>query len=136
VVSAVAFVGVDAGKHCNWMVGDADMMGKRAGSFPKHAEAEKQATKLTPEAATKQLLSSSYALPDIGVDSNDTLKIQAGDWIAIEASDAKPGTHPQFGKLVGLNKTKTVIELKNGLRLHFPKVGYFVRKAEGKEVPV
>lgn len=100
------------------------------GSFPKHADAEKDATKLTAEDASKQLLSSGYALSDVGVDSNDTLKLQAGDWIAIEASDAKPGTHPQFGKLVGLNKTKTVIELENGLRLHFPKVGYFVSKAE------
>ena len=109
---------------------DANTNSKRVGIFPKHAEAEKEAAKLTPEAATKQLLSSGYALPDIGVDSNDTLKLQAGDWIAIEPSDAKPGTYPQHGKLVGLSRTKTVIELKNGLRLHFPKVGYFVRKAE------
>ena len=106
------------------------------GSFPKHSESEKQTTKLTAEDATKQLLASSYAVPNVGVDSNDTLKLQAGDWISVEPSDAKPGTYPQFGKLVGLSKTKTVIELKNGLRLHFPKVGYFVRKAEGKDVPV
>lgn len=118
------------------IISDADTRGKRVGSFPKHAEAEKEATSLTPEAATKQLLSSGYALPDIGVDSNDTLKLQAGDRISIEPSDAKPGTYPQFGKLVGLNRTKTVIELKNGVRPHFPKVGYFVRKAEGKDVPV
>jgi hypothetical protein len=88
---------------------------------------------LTAEEASKQLLSSGYALPDIGVDANDTLKLQAGDRIAIEASDAKPGTHPQFGKLVGLSRTKTVIELETGLRLHFPKVGYFVRKAGAEE---
>jgi hypothetical protein len=105
-------------------------------SFPKHDEAEKQITKLTAEDATKQLLASSYAVPDAGIDPEDTLELQAGDWISIEPSDAKPGTYPQFGKLVGLSKTKTVIELKNGLRLHFPKVGYFVRKAEGKDVPV
>jgi hypothetical protein len=117
------------------MVSGADTDLERVGSFPKHAEAEKEATKLTPEAATKQLLSSGYAVPDIGVDSSDTLKLQAGDLISIEPSDAKPGTYPQFGKLVGLSKTKTVIELKNGLRLHFPKVGYFVRKAEGRDVP-
>ena len=117
------------------MVRDADTRDQRVGSFPKHAESEKEATKLTAEDASKQLLSSGYALPDIGVDANDTLKLQAGDWISIEASDAKPGTYPQFGSLVGLNKTKTVIELKNGLRVHFPKVGYFVRKADGKDVP-
>lgn len=77
-------------------------------------------------------MSSDYAMPSIGVDSSDTLELQAGDWIAIEPSDAKPGTYPQYGKLVGLSKTKTVIELQNGLRLHFPKVGYFVKRG-GKE---
>lgn len=85
---------------------------------------------LSAETATKQLLSSDYAMPLIGVDANDPLSLQADVQVAIEPSDAKPGTHPQFGKLIGLNNTKTVIELKNGLRLHFPKVGYFVRAAE------
>jgi hypothetical protein len=103
---------------------------RRAKSLPVHAEEEKKMPQLSSEAAREQVLSSDYAMPDIGVDSDDTLDVKAGNWIAIEASDAKPGTHPQFGKLIGLNKTKTVIELKNGLRLHFPKVGYFVRKAE------
>lgn len=84
---------------------------------------------LSPEQAAKQLLSSDYALPDIGVDTDDALGLKMGEWISVEASDAKPGTYPQHGKLVGLNKMKTVIELKNGLRLHFPKVGYFVSRA-------
>ncbi|KAM0722734.1 hypothetical protein Q7P37_002175 [Cladosporium fusiforme] len=97
-------------------------------SFPNHAEAETDMVRVTPEGAAKQLLSSDYALPDIGVDTNDALGLKTGEWVAIEASDAKPGTYPQHGKLVGLNKMKTVIELKNGLRLHFPKVGYFVSK--------
>ena len=100
--------------------------------MPVHAEAEKEMPELSSEAAKKQLLASDYAMPDIGVDTSDTLNLKAGDWISIEASDAKPGTHPQFGKLVGLDKMKTVIELpKNGgVRLHFPKVGYHVRKAQ------
>lgn len=68
-------------------------------------------------------------MPDIGVDASDTLGLKAGDWIAIEPTDAKPGTYPQHGKLVGLDKIKTVIELKNGLRLPFPKVGYFVQRS-------
>jgi hypothetical protein len=102
----------------------------RAKSLPVHAEGEKKMPQLSSEAALEQLLSSNYAMPDIGVDSDDTLNVESGDWIAIEPSDAKPGTHPQFGKLIGLNKTKTVIEIKNGLRLHFPKVGYFVRNAD------
>lgn len=96
--------------------------------MPTHADAEKKMAHISPEEATEQLLKSDFALPDIGVDSGDTLGLKAGDWISIEASDAKPGTYPQHGKLVGLNNTKTVIELENGLRLHFPKVGYFVQK--------
>lgn len=86
-------------------------------------------TKLSPEEAKQQLLTSDYALPEIGVDSEDKLGLKAGEWISIEPTDAKPGTYPQCGKLVGMNKLKTVLELKNGLRLHFPKVGYFVQKS-------
>lgn len=105
-------------------------MDHRVESFPAHAGAEKQMPHLSAEDAIKQLLSSDYAMPLVGIDTNDPLNLQGGERVAIEPSDAKPGTHPQFGKLVGLSKTKTVIELKNGLRLHFPKVGYFVRAAE------
>jgi hypothetical protein len=101
---------------------------RRIENLPVHAEAEKEVPRLSPEEAAKQLLSSDYAMPDIGVDSKDPLNLKAGDSVAIEASDAKPGTHPQIGRLVGLNKMKTVIELENGLRLHFPKLGYFVRR--------
>jgi hypothetical protein len=43
--------------------------------------------------------------------------------------DAKPGTYPQLGKLIGMNRMKTVIQLDNGLRLHFPKGGYNVQRA-------
>jgi hypothetical protein len=86
-------------------------------------------TKLSAEAATKQLLASDYALPDIGVDKHDQLGLNAGDRISIEPMDAKPGTYPQHGKLVGLNRMKTVVQLDNGLRLHFPKVGYNVKRA-------
>lgn len=89
---------------------------------------------LSAEAATEQLLSSDYAMPLIDIDPKDPLKLQAGAQVAIEPSDAKPGTYPQYGKLVGLNKTKTVIELENGLRLHFPKVGYFVRAAAENDI--
>lgn len=97
--------------------------------MPKQGDGEKGQKKIPIEAATKQLLSSAYSMPDIGIDAKDTLALKAGERVSIEASDAVPGTHPQYGKLVGLNKAKTVIELENGLRMHFPKVGYFVEKA-------
>lgn len=86
-------------------------------------------TKLSAEAATEQLLASDYALPDVGVDKNDTLGLEAGDHVYVEPMDAKPGTYPQKGEVVGLNKIKIVIQLANGLRLHFPKVGYRIKRA-------
>lgn len=88
--------------------------------------------KISADEASKQIIGSTYALPDIGVDSQDTLGLKAGDPVEVEAADAKPRTYPQHGKLVGLNKVKIVIELENGLRMHFPKVGYFIKKSEGK----
>jgi hypothetical protein len=98
-------------------------------SLPSHATGDGATAKLTAEEATKQVLASDYALPDIGVDEFDRLGLRAGDWISIEPMDAKPGTYPQLGRLVGLNRMKTVIQLNNGLRLHFPKVGYNVKRA-------
>lgn len=47
---------------------------------------------------------------------------------ANDDDSAKPGSHPQFGKLVGTGIDESVIELKeNGVRLHFPRIGYLVR---------
>lgn len=40
------------------------------------------------------------------------------------------GTFPQKGKLVGLNKDEVVLELDNGIRLHFPRTGYRVYKSQ------
>lgn len=104
-------------------------MEPRIESLPP-SDSEKDDMKVSEEEASKQLFGSSYAMPDIGVDSSDVLGLQAGEPVSIEATDAKPGTYPQYGKLVGLNKNKFVIELENGLRMHFPKVGSFIKKAE------
>jgi hypothetical protein len=48
----------------------------------------------------------------------------------VENIDTTPGAHPQNGKLVGLDKNEIVVELKNGIRLHFPRVGYLVKEAK------
>lgn len=111
------------------MVKFADPQSHRIRSLPKHAEAEKAMKKLSAEEAKEQLLASDYALPDIGVDEHDQLGLNAGDWVYVEPMDAKPGTYPQHGEVVGLNKMKIVIQVDNGLRLHFPKVGYNVKPA-------
>jgi hypothetical protein len=105
----------------------------RIGNLPSHATGDGATPKLSAEAATKQLLASDYALPEIGVVQWDRLSmtpLKAGDWVSIEPMDAKPGTYPQLGKLIGVNTMKTVIQLDNGLRLHFPKVGYNVKRAQ------
>ncbi|QIW94690.1 hypothetical protein AMS68_000208 [Peltaster fructicola] len=99
-------------------------------ALPRQNEAESKEMHLTADEATKQLLAAEYAMPDIGVDPADPLGLSQGERVAVEMGDAKPGTHPQIGKLVGLNRTRIVIELKNGVRMHFPKIGYFVRKAD------
>lgn len=39
-----------------------------------------------------------------------------------------PGSHPQYGKLVGTSIDEVVIETDSGVRVHFPKIGYIVRK--------
>lgn len=40
-----------------------------------------------------------------------------------------PGSHPQVGKLLGTSSNEVVIELENGIRVHFPREGYLVKKA-------
>jgi hypothetical protein len=40
-----------------------------------------------------------------------------------------PGSHPQEGKLLGASQNEIVLGLKNGIRLHFPRLGYIVKKA-------
>lgn len=109
---------------------EQSLMIDRIESLPRHDEAESKGMHLTGEEASKQLLAADYAMPDIGVDSADPLGLKQGERVAVEMGDAKPGTHPQIGKLVGLNRVRIVIELENGIRMHFPKVGYFVRREE------
>lgn len=43
-------------------------------------------------------------------------------------NSSEPGSHPQKGKLVGTNADELVVEVgKDGVRLHFPRIGYIVR---------
>lgn len=106
----------------------ADRGPPRIEALPRQDESEKKEMHLTAEEATKQILAAKHILPDIGVDPEDPLGIAEGEHVAVEMGDAKPGTHPQLGKLVGLNRVRIVIELDNGIRIHFPKIGYFVSR--------
>lgn len=88
---------------------------------------ENEPEKLSPEDATKRLLESSYAAKEIGVDEKDLTGLKAGEKVYVQTSDDNaPENAQQHGKLVGLGPRRIVIELDNGVRLHFPRVGYAV----------
>lgn len=82
------------------------------------------------EKVWETIKSAEYTAEDIGVNDKDPLGISAGTAVTVENSDTEPGAHPQKGKLVGLNDNETVVELDNGIRVHFPRIGYVVKKAK------
>lgn len=89
--------------------------------------------KISEQQAHQQILGSQYAMPDIGIDAKDPLQYTVGEDVYVEPTDADPGAHPQHGKLCGLNTKKVVIELENGLRMHFPRIGYVIHRANDAE---
>jgi len=86
---------------------------------------------LAPEAATKQILASEYAVSDIGVDPSDPLGFKGGEEVDVEMTDATPGYYPQAGRLIGLSSSRIVVQVENGLRIHFPRVGYVAKRRDG-----
>lgn len=84
------------------------------------------------EEVWEKIKGAEYSAKDIGVNDKDPLSIKAGTNVCIENSDTEAGAHPQKGRLVGLNDDEMVIELKNGLRLHFPRIGYVVKEAKAE----
>jgi hypothetical protein len=91
---------------------------------------ENEAEKLSGDEATKQLLSQPYAAKEIGVQDNDVTGFKKGDLVdVVTTDDTNPGNRAQRGKLVGLSKKEIVVELENGLRVHFSRIGYAIKKA-------
>lgn len=105
----------------------------RIESLPHHSPSLETSSKLEQKEAHALILGSTYALPSIPIDPKDPLKFSAGQEVYVEPTDADPGAHPQHGKLIGLSSKKCVIELENGLRMHFPRIGYIVHSAEDEE---
>ncbi|KAK1063093.1 hypothetical protein LTR12_010851 [Friedmanniomyces endolithicus] len=69
-----------------------------------------------------------FADAPTSVMKGDPLGLTAGTPVTIESADAKPGAHVQVGKLVGTSPSEVVLEVGNdGVRLHFPRIGYIVR---------
>lgn len=89
-----------------------------------------QCTDLSPEETWDAVLGAEYTAQSIGVDEEDPLGLKAGTEVTVENADTKSGTHPQRGSLVGVDQREVVVELKNGLRLHFPRIGYVVKEAK------
>ncbi|KAK0873132.1 hypothetical protein LTR87_012114 [Friedmanniomyces endolithicus] len=98
-------------------------------AFPAHDDAIQEGQFLSTEAATEQIKGSEYACPEVGIDATDPLQFKGGEQVSVEMTDATPGHHPQEGKLVGLSASRIVLQLETGLRLHFPRIGYAVKRA-------
>ena len=106
-----------------------DGLVSRCDAFPAHDDAIQEGQFLSTEEAAKQIQGSEYACPEVGIDGTDPLQFKGGEQVSVEMTDATPGHHPQEGKLVGLNASRVVLQLETGLRVHFPRIGYAVKRA-------
>lgn len=98
-------------------------------AFPAHTP-ENQAEMIDAKAAHEAILAAPYAAKEIGVNENDPTGLKRGQKVFVQTSDDNaPENAQQHGTLVGLGDRRISIELDNGLRLHFPRVGYAVLPA-------
>lgn len=80
------------------------------------------------EEAKKTILGSDYyAKNSTTIAQGDPLGLSSGTKVSVESFDSTPGSYPQNGKLVGTSINEFVLELDNGVRLHYPRIGYLVR---------
>jgi len=132
--------------HASWMIKFAlqtlDIQGEpgfSAKDFPKvHAwinglplhTPENDVEKVEANDAKHKVLTSAYSAKEAGIDSEDPTGLQAGVKVSVGTTDdAKPGGRRQEGELVGLSRREIVIELENGIRMHFPRLGFVLKKA-------
>lgn len=98
-------------------------------AFPEHIP-ENEPQKLDEKAAHEQILGSQYAAKEIGVDEKDPTGLKKGQKVYVQTSDDNaPENAQQHGTLVGLGPKRIILQLDNGLRIHFPRVGYAVLAA-------
>ena len=91
---------------------------------------ENDVPKLKAKEAHEKILNSDYAVPSLGVPEGDPTGLKKGqDVVVVTNDDSRPEDHPQKGKLDGLSNREIVIQLENGLRVHFPRIGIYVRAA-------
>ncbi|KAF2167960.1 hypothetical protein M409DRAFT_65989 [Zasmidium cellare ATCC 36951] len=116
----------------NLGIGEKEGAGRE--QFPKVWKLVESLPEAAPEvldASTvkKRILGSEYtAKGPVEVEAGDAYGIEKGASVNVESFDSTPGSFPQAGKLVGTTIDEVVIEIKDGIRLHFPKIGYIVRR--------
>lgn len=98
-------------------------------AFPEHIPAN-EPEKIDAATAHKSILGAQYAAKEIGIDEKDPTGLKKGQKVYVQTSDDNaPENAQQHGTLVGLGEKRIVIELENGIRMHFPRVGYAVLPA-------
>ncbi|CAK1359934.1 uncharacterized protein RHO25_003282 [Cercospora beticola] len=100
-------------------------------SLPKPEDIKAKAKSLSAEEAHKIIMTGDYSAQEsYAVEHDNTYGIVAGTTVAVESFDSTPGSHPQYGKLLGTSVNEVVIETDGGVRIHFPRIGYLVRTLE------
>lgn len=120
-----------------WVMNDLGVKNEKGlgkDAFPKvwkliESLPEAKPETLSSEDAIKTIKGADVSAKDVGVQEGDPLGISSGTPVTIESMDSKPGSHPQAGKLVGATKKEVVLEVDDGIHLHFPREGYVVREA-------
>jgi hypothetical protein len=90
---------------------------------------KQEAEQISQEEAVKIITSSEYFMKETSSIAPDPLSIPIGEDVGVESADATPGAHLQHGKLVGLSVDTITVQLKNEVRVHFPRRGSVVLKS-------
>ena len=104
---------------------------------------------LSSEDTIKAIKESELTAGDVSVQKDDPIGIAEGTEVTVESIEyvasivnddrvehgtdklfsSAPGSHPQAGKLLGTSVKTVTLGLADGIRLHFPREGYTVKKA-------
>jgi len=80
------------------------------------------------EEAKEKIFQSGYFSTLESVWEKEPTGIKAGAEVTVDTLGSEPYRHPVKGKLVGTSKREIVIEVPEGLRLHFPREGQILRE--------
>jgi hypothetical protein len=82
--------------------------------------------------AFELIITSERRVAETEFDVNDALKLKKGDLVAVDMADdlGRSGRPPQVGRVVGLDPMQIILELENGIMVHFPRIGIVVKKVD------